>query len=450
VWRAPPGRPSRAPRWWGAPGGGGGRRRGWRRGAPGSVQGPIRTGHLEATGVWTGRPPTTGRHHTPSVPRVKTITPPSPIPPVHTASLLGRGGHDILEVVGSDTAGGDDDPECGARRAPGGDGGLECVSRRAGVGRDAGPVGSPPRGGGGPHQRRGANDGRGQVGRPGDGYRSDQRGTRQYGRRQFKGLDGGHPPGGRGGPVGAGYADGRHQVMCRGLGHSPREGGPSVTPGWWRAPEPGVLDGGESGNLPAPRRSKSTAGLATASRASRAAGWSADEDAAVHTMAAVRVPLPSSRPGTPPAAAAAAAVTPAAGGEDRMEQNSAPPESLRVRPPAVEEAVPEGAESGALLQWTPPHAPTHLGECRLRALYEAIPVPKQGPAWQRWLTRHPVQYKVPAGVTTDLPALLEAADAPWVERVALRLSNVMHGATADDIPPVFAWEWACCSPPYLG
>jgi len=26
----------------------------------------------------------------------------------------------------------------------------------------------------------------------------------------------------------------------------------------------------------------------------------------------------------------------------------------------------------------------------------------------------------------------------------------MDGATADDIPPVVAWEWACCSPPYLG
>jgi len=26
----------------------------------------------------------------------------------------------------------------------------------------------------------------------------------------------------------------------------------------------------------------------------------------------------------------------------------------------------------------------------------------------------------------------------------------MDGATADDIPPIVAWEWACCSPPYLG
>jgi len=61
-----------------------------------------------------------------------------------------------------------------------------------------------------------------------------------------------------------------------------------------------------------------------------------------------------------------------------------------------------------------------------------------------------LQYELPAGVTTDLPALLKAADVPWVERVASRLSNGMDGATADDIPPVFAWEWACCSPPYLG
>jgi len=122
----------------------------------------------------------------------------------------------------------------------------------------------------------------------------------------------------------------------------------------------------------------------------------------------------------------------------------------RVRPPEVEEAGPAEAESQALVQWTPPHAASQLGECRLRALYEAIPVPKQGPAWQRWLTRHPVQYELPAGVTADLPALLEAADAPWVERVAVRLSNVMDEATSGDVPPVVAWEWACCSPPYLG
>jgi len=79
-----------------------------------------------------------------------------------------------------------------------------------------------------------------------------------------------------------------------------------------------------------------------------------------------------------------------------------------------------------------------MGECRLRALYSEILLPKQGPAWQRWLARHPVQYELPAGVTTDLPALQEAGDAPWVERVAARLSNVMDGATADDVPPVVA------------
>jgi len=122
----------------------------------------------------------------------------------------------------------------------------------------------------------------------------------------------------------------------------------------------------------------------------------------------------------------------------------------RGRPPAVEEAGPAQAESGALVQWAPPHAPRQVTECRLRALYEAIPVPKQGPAWNRWLTRHPVQYELPAGVTSDLPDLLEAADAPWVERVAVRLSNMMDEATAGDAPPVVAWEWACCSPPYLG
>jgi len=74
-----------------------------------------------------------------------------------------------------------------------------------------------------------------------------------------------------------------------------------------------------------------------------------------------------------------------------MEQDSPSPVPRRVRPPAVGEAGLAEAVSGALVQWTPPHAPIQLEECRLRSLYEAIPVPKQGPAWQRWLTRHPRQ-----------------------------------------------------------
>jgi len=74
-----------------------------------------------------------------------------------------------------------------------------------------------------------------------------------------------------------------------------------------------------------------------------------------------------------------------------MEQDSPPPVPRRVRPPVVEETGTAGAEPGALVQWTPPHAPSQLGECRLRGLYAVIPVPKQGPAWQRWLSRHPVQ-----------------------------------------------------------
>jgi len=37
-----------------------------------------------------------------------------------------------------------------------------------------------------------------------------------------------------------------------------------------------------------------------------------------------------------------------------------------------------------------------------------------------------------------------------VEHAAVRLSKCMNGATADEVPPVVAWEWACSSPPYLG
>jgi len=56
------------------------------------------------------------------------------------------------------------------------------------------------------------------------------------------------------------------------------------------------------------------------------------------------------------------------------------------------------------------------------------------------LARHPVQYELPAGLATDLPALQEAGDAPLVERVTVRVSNVMDGATADDVPPVVALQ----------
>ena len=103
----------------------------------------------------------------------------SPLNPlVGPAFLLGRGGHGILPVDGYHADGGDDVPKCGARQARGGDGGLECGARRAAAGRDAGPVGPPPHSGGGPSRRRGVGDGRGQVGRRGDGGRSDRRGAR--------------------------------------------------------------------------------------------------------------------------------------------------------------------------------------------------------------------------------------------------------------------------------
>jgi len=116
----------------------------------------------------------------------------------------------------------------------------------------------------------------------------------------------------------------------------------------------------------------------------------------VPRTAAARVPLPPSRSGTPPAAAVAAAAAPGDGGDHPMDQESLPPVPRRGRLPVVEEAGP--AKPGALVQWTPPPAPSQLGECRLRTLYSAIPLPKQGPAWQRWPTRHPVQDELPAGV----------------------------------------------------
>jgi len=53
----------------------------------------------------------------------------------------------------------------------------------------------------------------------------------------------------------------------------------------------------------------------------------------------------------------------------------------RGRLPAVEGAGLAGP--GALVQWTPPAAPSQIGKCRLWTLYSAIPLPKQCPAWQR-------------------------------------------------------------------
>jgi len=78
------------------------------------------------------------------------------------------------------------------------------------------------------------------------------------------------------------------------------------------------------------------------------------------------VPLPPSQPGTPPAAAAAATAAPSNGGGEPMEQDPRPLVPRQVRFPVVEKAGPAEAEPGALVQWTPPHAPSQLRECRLR------------------------------------------------------------------------------------
>jgi len=157
---------------------------------------------------------------------------------------------------------------------------------------------------------------------------------------------------------------------------------------------------------PPPRRSKATTGSASTSRVSSAPTRSAGEDAAGPRSAAARVPLPRGRPGTPLAAEAA----PGEARDDPIEQESPPPLLRLTRLPAVEEARRSGP--GALFQWTPPAAPSQMEECSLRTLYSAILMPKQGPAWQRWMGRHPVQYELPAGVATDLPALQGAEDAP--------------------------------------
>jgi len=180
------------------------------------------------------------------------------------------------------------------------------------------------------------------------------------------------------------------------------------------------------------------------SRLSSAATRSAGEDAAGRRTAAAREPLPPSRPGTSPAAEAA----PGEAEDDPIEWEFSRPVPRSGRLPAVEEARLAGP--GAFVQWTPPAAPSQMGECRLRTLYSAIPLPKQGPAWQRWLARHLVLYELPAGVTTYHCALPEAGDAPWVECVVVRLSDVIDGATADDVPFVMAWEWACSCFLYQG
>jgi len=49
-----------------------------------------------------------------------------------------------------------------------------------------------------------------------------------------------------------------------------------------------------------------------------------------------------------------------------MEQDPRPLVPRQVRFPVVEKAGPAEAEPGALVQWTPPHAPSQLRECRLR------------------------------------------------------------------------------------
>jgi len=172
-------------------------------------------------GVQTGRPSTTDRHRSPppllefrAPPRPsERRAPPSPFPSPSPSPLPGRGGYGFLVVDGSGADRGDGFPKCGARHA--------------GAEWDAGV-------------------GYGLVGKPCGGVPAGGRGVGQYGRPQGQGLDGGHPAGLRGGGVCTCDAGRRHQVKWRGRGGVPGQGSPPVAPGQRRAPEPGVLGGGES------------------------------------------------------------------------------------------------------------------------------------------------------------------------------------------------------------
>jgi len=81
VWRPPPGQTSRAPYWKGNPAGAG-RRLGGRRGAPASVQGPIKTGQSVATGARWGRRRLPAVTTPPSSPESR----PSPLPLAYSLS----------------------------------------------------------------------------------------------------------------------------------------------------------------------------------------------------------------------------------------------------------------------------------------------------------------------------------------------------------------------------
>ena len=198
---------------------------------------------------------------------------------------------------------------------------------------------------------------------------------------------------------------------------------------------------------PPPRRSKSGSAAGSASvsvsRPSSVGGRTSEDGGQSPPAAAAGVPLPPSRPVTPPAAPEPPVE------DDPMEQDP-PPVPRLPRPMVGGGAAPSGGAGAPLVPWHPRLAPTLLGACALKACYEAIAIPKQGPAWQRWLQRHPAHCELPAGVTADLPALLEAGDASVVTRVAALLESTMDEATVEDVTPVVSWDWACLSPPYLG
>ena len=96
-----------------------------------------------------------------------------------------------------------------------------------------------------------ADVGDGHVGQPCGEFFADGRGAGQDGRPSGKALDGGHPAGWRGGGVCTCDAGRRHQVKWHGLGGGAQEGSLSVWPGQRRAPEEGVLSGGESSDATA-------------------------------------------------------------------------------------------------------------------------------------------------------------------------------------------------------
>ncbi|OSX80747.1 hypothetical protein BU14_0032s0005 [Porphyra umbilicalis] len=201
---------------------------------------------------------------------------------------------------------------------------------------------------------------------------------------------------------------------------------------------------------PAQAANSTPAAVVEATSTPEAAVGSTPAAAVESTPAGVGTPS-----GPPPPAQAQASVADQVGPsgsamEDVPPAEEVPPISRRVLllPPQ-----PRGQAGAPRVPgfWPSPALARDMPDCDLRDAYLAIPEEaRRTELWDRRARRFPSQAPLPAGVNSDLPALLRAEEAGQVVRLSALLTAAVGEMEVDDVILVVCLEWFSVSPPCLG